>query len=59
MFQSLPLFTFLKAKFRRKKNMIQTNAFIIFTCPNPVLLVISFRPVGYQEDSCLLLLDYN
>jgi hypothetical protein len=30
--------------------LIQTNSFMIFTCPNPVLLVPCFGPVGYHED---------
>ena len=35
----------------RKRNLekfqfIQTNSFMIFTCPNPVLLVSSFGQVG-------------
>jgi hypothetical protein len=29
-----------EAKFRRKKKNIQANSLIIFTCPNPVLLVL-------------------
>ena len=44
--QSLPSFFHLhfpKAKFRKK---IQKNSFIIFTCPNPVLLVPSFSTSG-------------
>jgi hypothetical protein len=47
--QSLPEFfspTCLKAKFTKKKLFIQTNSFIIFTCPNPVLLVPGFGQVG-------------
>ena len=31
--------THMKAKFRKKNLFIPTNSFIIFTCPNPVLLV--------------------
>ena len=31
-----------KAKFRKKNIFIQTNSFIIFACPNPVLLVKGF-----------------
>ena len=39
--------TFGKAKFRRKKKIfIQTNSFILFTCLNPVLLVLGFGQVG-------------
>jgi hypothetical protein len=34
-----------KAKFRKKK-IIQTNYFILFTCPNLVLLVPAFGQVG-------------
>jgi len=34
--------TCLKAKFRKNCLFIQTNSYIIFTCPNPVLLVPGF-----------------
>jgi len=35
-----------KAKIQKKFLFIQTNSFIIFTCPNPVLLVSGFGQVG-------------
>ena len=36
----------LKPNLEEKKTFIQTNSFIIFTCPNPVLLVPGFTQVG-------------
>jgi len=41
---------FAKKKFRKKIIFIQANSFIIFTCPNPVLLVLGFDQVGQRED---------
>jgi len=35
-----------KAKIRKFYLFIQTNSFIIFICPNPVLLVMGFRQVA-------------
>jgi len=39
-----------KSNLEKKIIFIQTNSFIIFTCPNPVLLVPGFEQVGYCED---------
>ena len=41
-----------KAKFRKKVLFIQTNSFIIFTSPIPVLLVTGYGQVGLREDCC-------
>jgi len=38
---------------------IQTNSFIIFACPNPVLLVPDFRKVGQREDVIYILLHFG
>jgi hypothetical protein len=35
-----------KPNLEKKNLFVQTNSFIIFTCPNPVLLVPGFRQVG-------------
>jgi hypothetical protein len=46
--QSLPEFFHLLARKSKLENFlfIHTNSFIIFTCPNPVLLVPGFRQLG-------------
>ena len=38
--------TYRKAKFRKKYLFIQTNSFITFTCPKPILLVPGYGQVG-------------
>ena len=44
---ALIYFTYLpKSQILEKNLFIQTNSFIIFTCPNPVLLVPGFWQVG-------------
>jgi hypothetical protein len=41
-----------KPNLEKKVLFIQTNSFIIFTCPNPVSLVTGFGQVGLREDCC-------
>ena len=40
---------------KAKSRKIQTNSFIIFTCPNPVLLVLGFDRILYQLNLILSL----
>ena len=48
---SLQFFTYLpNSQIQKNFLFIQTNSFIIFTCPNPVLLVPGFGQVGWCED---------
>ena len=41
-----------KSQIQKERKIIQTNSFIIFTCPNPVLLVPGFVQVG-QHKNCI------
>jgi len=42
----ISVFALIFAKFRKKNLFIQTNSFITFTCPKPILLVPGYGQVG-------------
>ena len=39
-----------KPNLEKKKLFIQSNSFVIFTCPNPVLLDLGFGQLGQRKD---------